>query len=369
MIKVMMAAPFESKGRYQGGIHAIVNSVMNAEASIQSSQMQIIPFNTCRVDRRNDSNGRMSLENLQNFCLIYRDVVPHLREAKPDVFYLHTSIGIALLKDLLVLRHIKKKTGCKTVLHIHFADIEKILTGKAALDNWILSAMRKYADGIVFLSAQTMEQFVQRGIQREKCHVIYNFSTLSYTEEELFSQEETEETAFLFVGSIDSRKGIFDSLAVLEEMDIPYALHVCGGFGNAGNEAEFNAYREKLGSKLKFHGFVKGKEKRDIFKNCDVLLLPSYGEGLPVVILEAFSAGCGVVTTNVGAIPEIVGADNGVVIAPGDQEALKAALQQYASMDKDTLRAQKQRNYALAKQYTLDMFIRKIADVCREVHK
>ena len=319
MVKVMMAAPFEAKGRYQGGISAIVRSVMDAPESMDAAQMQIIPFNTCRMERNNDGNGRLNLENLQNFGLIYRDVVPELRAAAPDVFYLHTSVGLALLKDLLVLRKVKKQTGCKTVLHIHFADIEKILTGKGVLDRWILSLLKTYADGIVFLSAQTMEQFVQQGIAREKCFVIYNFSTLAYTQDELFAQEETPGTDLLFVGSIDDRKGLFDALAVLEELEEPYTLHVCGGFGNDENEALFRRYEEKLGQKLQFHGFVKGEDKRRIFKDCDVLLLPSYGEGLPVVILEAFSAGCGVITTTVGAIPEIVGAENGAVIAPGDR--------------------------------------------------
>lgn len=367
MIKVMMAAPFESRGRYQGGIHAIVNSVMGEVDTIAANGIDIIPFNTCRTDRRNDSTGKISLENIKNFLMVYRDVIPEVRTAAADVFYMHSSVGIALLKDLIVLRRIKKKTGCKTIIHIHFAEINKILTGKTGLDRWILHALNKYVDGIVFLSKQTMEQFIDCGIPREKCHVIYNFSTLSYDSGELFSQEDEKPVELLFVGSIDDRKGIFDALAVLEEVTEPYTLHVCGGFGNAENEAQFRTYQEKLGDKLKFHGFVKGDEKRQLFQKADVLLLPSYGEGLPVVILEAFSAGCGVVTTTVGAIPEIVSEDNGVVIAPGDREALKAALQKYVSMDKGALRTQKQRNFALAEQYTLEMFIRKIADVCKEV--
>lgn len=369
MVTVMMAAPFEAKGRYQGGIHAIVNNVMAAEESIKAAQMQILPFNTCRIERRNDNNGRLNLENIKNFFAVYKAAAKEVKQTKPDVFYLHSSIGVALLKDLLVLRHVKKKTGCKTVLHIHFADIEKILTGKGFLDNRILSFMKKYADGVVFLSQQTMEQFVSRGLKREKCRVIYNFSTLTYQETELFSGEETEHVNFLFVGSIDSRKGIFDSLAVLEEIEKPYILHVCGGFGNADNEAQFRVYQKKLGEKVRFHGFVKGDEKRELFRSADVLLLPSYGEGLPVVILEAFSAGCGVITTNVGAIPEIVCGENGAVICPGDGAALKTAILGYLQMDRAELRKQKQQNYALAGQYTLDMFIQKIAAACEEVCK
>lgn len=368
MVRVMMAAPFEAGGRYQGGIHAIVNSVMGETDTIAANGIEIIPFNTCRIERKNDSIGKLSLENLKNFSLVYRDVVPELRTAQADVFYLHSSVGIALLKDLMVLRQVNKKTDCKTIVHIHFAEIDKILTGKAILDNWILHALKKYVDGIVFLSRKTMEQFVDCGIAQEKCHVIYNFSTLSYENEELFSGAKENPLEFLFVGSVDDRKGIFDALAVLEEVTEPYTLHVCGGFGNAENEAQFRTYQEKLGDKLKFHGFVKGDEKRQLFQKADVLLLPSYGEGLPVVILEAFSAGCGVITTNVGAIPEIVDAANGLVIAPGDCKALKDGLLSYLHMDEQELRKQKQGNFTLAKQYTLDMFIQKTADTCKAVY-
>ncbi len=369
MVTVMMAAPFQANGRYQGGIHAIVNSIMSVQETITAAQIKIVPFNTCRRERRSDGNGRISMENLQNFFAVYRAAEKEINAVAPEVFYLHSSIGIALLKDLMVLRRVKKKTGCKTVLHIHFADIEKILTGKAPLDNWMIRAMQKYADGIVFLSKQTAQQFVARGIQEAKCHVIYNFSTLSYEEEAVFSREETATRSFLFVGSIDDRKGIFDALEVLQEIQEPYVLHVCGGFGNAENEKSFRDYQKKLGAKLQFHGFVKGDVKREIFRDSDVLLLPSYGEGLPVVILEAFSAGCGVITTTVGAIPEIVDAENGYLIAPGDKAGLKKALLSYLQMDTESLRKQKRGNFALAEQYTLDMFIHKLADVCKEVYK
>lgn len=364
MIKVMMAAPFEANGRFQGGINAVVNSILEAQDAINKEKMEIIPFNTCRIDR-NNSDGKINWENIHNFGLVYRDSVNELRKYNPDVFYMHSSRNIALLKDILVLRHVKKRIGCKTVLHIHFADIKEILSGKEMLDSWMLSAMKKFVDGLVFLSAKTLEQFVEQGIPRDKCHVIYNFSTLSYEEQELFSDKERDCMAFLFAGSIDSRKGIFDALDVLAGVDEPYRIHICGGFRNIENEERFRAYLEKLGEKLQFHGFIKGDQKRELFRESDVLLLPSYGEGLPVVILEAFSAGCGVVTTDVGAIAEIVKPENGIIIPPGNQQELKKAILTYLHMNKSVLRKQKKENFKLGEQYTLDEFIRKISDVCR----
>lgn len=367
MLKVMMAAPFEANGRYQGGINAIVNRVLQEEETLSKEQIDLIPFNTCRIARDNKSTGKLSLGNIKNFVRVYKDVVHELHSASPDVFYMHSSVGIALLKDLLVLRHVKRATGCKTVLHIHFADIEKILTGKGVLDNWMMSALKKYVDGIVFLSAQTMEQFVSRGIQRDKCHVIYNFSTLSYEEAELFSGERNSIREFLFVGSIDDRKGIFDAMEVLSQIDVPFVLHVCGGFGDDESKARFEEYQSKLGKRLQFHGFVAGEEKREIFRQADVLVLPSYGEGLPVVILEAFSAGCAVITTNVGAIPEIVGEQNGVIIKPGDLQALRNAFCLYLDEEEGKLVQQKRNNCSLAQAYTLRGFIRNIAQVCHVV--
>lgn len=363
MVKVLMAAPFDSKGRYKGGIHAIVNSVLEQQSCLQSAGIEIVPFNTCRIERTGDANGKMNLSNLENFRRLYFSVKKEIKKASPQVFYCHSSVGIALLKDLLVLRRAKKTTGVKTVLHIHFAQMEKILTGKASLDKLILKLMKKYTDHVVFLSKNTMEEFKTVGL--EKCSVIYNFSTLRYAPEEL--QLEDQIPQFLFVGSIDQRKGLFDAMDVLAQIEKPYTLHVCGGFANDEDRARYEQLSEKLGDKLQFHGYVDYEKKKALYGKADALLLPSYGEGLPMVILEAFSAACSVITTDVGAIPEIVTAENGAVVPAGDIEKLREAITSYLDMEYAQRKEQKLRNYRASEQFTIEKFIEHLAAVCREV--
>ena len=257
---------------------------------------------------------------------------------------------------------------CSTVLHIHFAEVEKIFTGNKLLDRWMLSTIRQYADELVLLSQQTLEQFVQLGVARERCHLLYNFASVAYRDEELLRKEAREERTLLFVGLIEERKGIYDILSVLQQIDRPYRLQVCGDFENEQAKERFEALAKPLGDKLEFLGFIGGEKKRDTYRDADVLLLPSYGEGLPMVILEALEAGCGVITTDVGAIAEIVAPENGVILRPGDLPALKKAIEDYLTMDAQQLLQQQQHNHRIARAYSLDVFVEKLAEICKTAH-
>ena len=88
---------------------------------------------------------------------------------------------------------------------------------------------------------------------------------------------------------------------------------------------------------------------------------------MPIVIVEAMSAGCAVLASNVGAIPEIVGEKNGVLIAPGDKRKLEEALAFYLDCDKALLQAQQRCNFEEAKVYSLETFIENVANVCKQV--
>ena len=365
MVKLMMLGPYDGKGRYRGGICTVVNAVLEREEELQQQGVLLMPFDTCRIQRKNKDSGKLNLSNIRNSLQLIRDAVSYIKTEQPDVFYLHTSVRLALLKDLLLLQKVKKKTGIKTVLHIHFAEVENIFTGIKALDSWMLSVIRSCADRLVLLSQQTLEQFVQLGVAREKCHLLYNFASVAYTTAELQERPAQETRSLLFVGYIDQRKGIYDILSVLHQVEHPYRLCVCGDFENEQAKAQFEGLSKGLEDKLEFLGFVGGEEKRQVFRDADVLLLPSYGEGLPMVILEALEAGCGVITTDVGAIPEIVQKENGIVIKPGDKAALSQAIETYLTMDAVQLQQQQQRNHQTAEAYSLTVFVEKLAEISK----
>ena len=67
--------------------------------------------------------------------------------------------------------------------------------------------------------------------------------------------------------------------------------------------------------KIVYHGLISDLEERQsIYDRCDVLLCPSYSEGMPNVILEAMSRGLAIIATDVGAICDMVCDKNGILL-------------------------------------------------------
>ena len=95
----------------------------------------------------------------------------------------------------------------------------------------------------------------------------------------------------------------------------------------------------------------------------EILLLPSYGEGFPMVIPEAMALGCVIISTTVGAIPEIIKeGENGFLFQPGDVKGMSEAINRL--MDhKDTMRQIQKNNIEKAKDFTVDTFIRNLIGI------
>ena len=108
---------------------------------------------------------------------------------------------------------------------------------------------------------------------------------------------------------------------------------VLGGEGPEGDA--LRAHGQRLGlapDALLLPGWLDATRKQELLEQASCLALPSYGEGLPLVILEAMAAGKPVVATTVGGIPEVArDGVEGLLVAPGDVDALEEALDRLLS--------------------------------------
>ena len=137
-----------------------------------------------------------------------------------------------------------------------------------------------------------------------------------------------------FVGRLDPVKGadlLLDALAALR------ASHpdVTATFIGDGPQAEHTrAYARTLGidQMVNFLGAQPETAVASLLQHSDLLVLPSFAEGLPVVLMEAMATGLPVVASRIAGIPELVrDGENGILIPAGDTTALIQAMDRLLS--------------------------------------
>lgn len=83
---------------------------------------------------------------------------------------------------------------------------------------------------------------------------------------------------------------------------------------------------------IQFHGRLDKNEMADFYNAIDMMVLPSFNEGLPLVVVEARACGVEVVASRVGGIAEVIGVDNTVVLEDGlPQKMAEKCIQKYYS--------------------------------------
>lgn len=367
MKKTLLIAPLDTKGRYRGGISVYAQTILDNKKLFEDKGIVFTPLNNCIVNRKYGTNGKFSFPNIWNFLKAKKAIKKALKQQDFDTIYINTSFGISLLKDLYTLNK-KIKRNYRVVLHIHFADIDRILTKNKLLRHLILKNLKSRVTHIVSLSSVLKTQLVDCGFDAKNISVLYNYfdPNLFTTNSEFilnkYKGAERPITNFLFVGSLDKRKGFYDLVTAFQELNPEKSkLIICG---NPNDENAKKVLDRAISNPIfKYCGYVAGNEKSKIFSQSDVLVLPSYGEGLPITILEALHFGMPIITTKVGAIPEIINENFGTLLLPGDTADLKNSIMYYSGLSNSDLKAISLRCITESEKYSFSIFASKLVEI------
>jgi len=176
--------------------------------------------------------------------------------------------------------------------------------------------------------------YYQKQFSPKKIEIIPNI--IDFNEKRNLGATKTKDIpVFLFLGLIDSNKGIWLLLDTLREHRneiIGQAIFNIGG--NGDTQKLIRLIKEyDLEEVVNFMGWVAGEEKAKRLNEADIYLLPSYKEGLPISILEAMSYSLPIISTNVGGIPEVVSSKNGFLISPGSKVELWNAINYFIGLN------------------------------------
>lgn len=310
----------------QGGIASFAENIVADPTLNRSAEMVLL--NTTRQAVR--TAGTLNVGNLRNavvdtwrvFRAARRSDVVHVQSAPGRLFPLARMVALCTAARL---------GGAGVLCHVHSGRVNGGNAEGFAPSATYLRILRRLPRRAGVLTVSEAGTRVLAGLlPHHDVRTVDNAVDVSR-----FTQASPgdEPVTLLFLGTLSTRKGLYDLCEAAARLratpDLPpWSLRVVGGAAEVGEE-EAEGIRQAfraagLGDCLV--GPLAGQDVVDALRDASIFVLPSHWEGQPMVILEAMAAGLPIVSTTVGANPDVVTDGEGVLVAPHDVDALTAVL-------------------------------------------
>ena len=293
---------------------------------IGSSQKLNREFNCKFITIKSSSTindiGKVDIKKIYLLIELYIKVALSLILFRPDKIYFTSSIrSVALYRDLLISTLFKgyklfKKTDI--YYHYHTKGVNQFVSTtprNLKLTNFFLKDIN-----LILLSPPLSYDF-KKITTYKKILYLPNGVEDNYVAnqfENYISKKKFNKINILYLSNMIKAKGYFEVLKLAKyKRDRDIHFHFAGAWQNAQDEIDFFDYIKKnsLEKNVTFHGFINGKEKRELFERSHLFIFPTLyiNEAFPLSILEALSYGLPTISTDEGSIPYIIDNKSGII--------------------------------------------------------
>lgn len=330
MIKVLVVA---TSHKTRGGVTSVV------KAHLKGKQWN--DYHCKWIETHIDRGFIWKLWYLIKGWLVFMVLLPFC-----DLVHFHTSEPPSALRKCLFFPFARLWRK-KIIVHFHAFSPDTTINSKyKSIYRYLFGG----ADCVIVLS-QLWKQYVNEAFDLgDKVQIIYNPCTT-----EVLNGTYSKKKQILYAGTVNARKGYADMIkafAVIARQYPDWSI-VFAGNGEV-DKGKALAKELDITAQTVFLGWVSGKEKDKAFKEATTFCLPSYAEGFPMAVLDAWAYGLPVITTPVGGIPDIArDGINLLLFNAGDVESLAGAMRRM--IDDSSLRMRIQEESVRLAQTTFNM--------------
>lgn len=264
--------------------------------------------------------GRFNLISLLHFTLNYLEIYKIFFVSK--VYYTpgQTFFGVLKYAPFVLF---SKFLGKEIIVHIHGNYVAKQYQKLDGLKKRIFRKILSYSDKGIVLS-KTLHDNLSPFIAKENVFVLPNFYNKQLTEQ--LVEKSFSELKICYLSNLMNEKGIYVLLEALEELNakgISFKATIAGHIEQSQENTLLHKMAQIEG--LIYKGLVRGEEKSQMLQEANVFVLPTFYkmEGLPISIIEAMATGNVIITTDHGAIPDLVTeSENGFLIKKKSADAI-----------------------------------------------
>lgn len=294
-MKVIINSPSLDPKVNVSGISAVTQFILSGNKEVEYIHFEV---------GRKDAESQGAFARITRILRNKREWEQLLKKNKDAVIHYNMPLMKgAIIRDYLLIK-VAQELNMPIVLHIHGGNYIKERNRPWYIQK-LLKNIFSWSKHIVVLGDEE-KTILEEDFALKNVISLPNCIDLSTAK--VFSRDLNKEILdILYLGRIEPNKGIdyiFDACNALKEKGVNFHLHFAGKEEIEGQYVP--RFKEVLGNNFTFHGIVSGEKKTEVLKICDIFLLPSFYEGLPMSLLETMSFGQVPVVTPVGSIPTVV---------------------------------------------------------------
>ncbi|RRJ89563.1 glycosyltransferase family 1 protein [Paenimyroides tangerinum] len=250
-----------------------------------------------------------------------------LKKEQIQVLHFCSSGSFGLFRDYIFLK-MAKFLKVKSVIHFHFGRIPDL----QCKNNWeykLICIIIKNVDLVVVIDDLTLTTLKDFGFK----NIVLIPNPVSPRIKEIIESNpniKRNDNIILFAGHHLPSKGIFELISACKELK-NIKLRMIGYFSDEILQEIFDKAGNENESWLEIVGEVNFDEIIKEMLACGIFILPSHTEAFPNVIIESMATKCPIISTNVGAIPQMLNVNDvsnlcGLVVQPKNEIELKEAI-------------------------------------------
>lgn len=277
--------------------------------------------------------GKMTLKKIPVIVKHFINLLMVLYRYRPDAVYFVPMVrGLAFYRDcfFVILFRIFK---VKTIYHLHGKGIRDEIRSPVSLIvyRWF------FRGALVITLSDLLFPDISPLVERGSVYILPNAIGLDHEEvREGRHGGGDAPLQVLFVSNLMSTKGplvLLDACMDLKGRDVPFQARFAGGdrLDLTGEEFQQAIGERELGDRVSYLGPVYGAGKDALYGSSDVFVLPTTNDCFPLVIIEAMAHGLPVISTDEGAVPEMVVHDvTGFIVEKNNPAALADRIEELA---------------------------------------
>ena len=248
--------------------------------------------------------SNLTEDKLEKYIEVFRNkIIKTVKEFNPDIIFTnHLYIMTSIVASL--------NLNCKIFAFCHGTDLRQLY--KNDVHKELICNNIPKLDGIFCLSEKQKGEIVEVfNFNKDKVYVIgggYDLEFYYDDKEKIYDRN--SKIKLIYAGKFSRAKGIIYLLKAFEKIKDKYNVElILAGNGTGEEYKEIIKFSEKLSDKVKLYGYMSKKEISDLFRSCDIFIMPSFYEGLSLVTIEAIACGLKVVMNELENFIDFVGDD------------------------------------------------------------